>query len=120
MIADPAADPARYAALRPALEYIHAHFSENLSLAAVSGKLHLERAHFCRVFKQAMGMPFLQYLHRLRIYHAERLLEQTDLPIARIAEQVGFCSAAYFTETFRKIHGRSPREYRKLQMDQKI
>lgn len=108
------------AALRPALEYIHAHFARPLSLEEVSAVVHLTPAHFCRVFKKAVGASFLQYLNRLRIHRAEALLADPTLSVSAIAAMVGFASASYFTETFRKIHSRTPREYRDLLTDRKI
>jgi AraC-like DNA-binding protein len=106
--------------LRPALEYIHAHFARPLSLEEVSKVVHRTPAHFCRSFKKAVGATFLQYLNRLRIHRAEELLADSTLSVGEIAAAVGFCSAAYFAETFRKIHSRSPREYRRLFTDRKV
>lgn len=100
------------AAVMPVLEYCRQHFGEPISLAQASALLNVERAHFCRIFKKAVGMPFLQYLNRLRIYRAEQLLGETSLSVGEIADRVGFCSAAYFTETFRKVHAMAPRTYR--------
>lgn len=100
------------AAVLPVLEYCKQHFSEPISLAQASALLNVEKAHFCRLFKKAVGIPFLQYLNRLRIYRAEQLLEETSLSVGEIADRVGFCSAAYFTETFRKVYAMAPRSYR--------
>ena len=112
--------PAESADLRPAMEYIHTHFASSLSLDEVSKVVHMTPAHFCRRFKSAVGVSFLQYLNRLRIQKGEELLADLTLPVSTVATMVGFCSSAYFSETFRKIHSRSPREYRKLLTDRKI
>lgn len=108
------------AAILPALEYINAHFAEPITLEQISNLLNVDKAHCCRLFKKAVGMPFLQYLHRLRIYRAEQLLTETDCSVSEIADRVGFCSAAYFAETFKKVHSHTPREHRRLQTDRRI
>lgn len=110
----------RLSALLPALEYINAHYAEPIALEQISALLNIDKAHCCRLFKKAVGMPFLQYLHRLRIYRTEQLLTETDLSVSEIADRVGFCSAAYFAETFKKVHSHTPREHRRLQTDRRI
>ena len=110
----------RIAAILPALSYINEHFAESISLEQVAALLNVDKAHCCRLFKRALGMPFLQYLHRLRIHRAERLLAETDRSVGEIADQVGFCSAAYFAETFKKVYAHSPREHRRLHTDRRI
>lgn len=120
ILAVPARGGERLAAVLPALDYINAHYAEPIGLEQIADLLNIDKAHCCRLFKQAVGMPFLQYLHRLRVYHAERLLSETDCSVSEIADRVGFCSAAYFAETFKKIHAHSPRDHRRLQTDRRI
>ena len=120
VLADGAGAGKQTAAIMPALEYINAHFAEPIALEQISSLLNIDKAHCCRLFKKAVGMPFLQYLHRLRIYRAEQLLTETDCSVSEIADRVGFCSAAYFAEIFKKVHSHSPREHRQLQTDRKI
>ena len=64
-----------------------------------------------RMQKEFGCAPF-DYLMRLRIERAKLLLLQTDLPVARIGEEVGFNHAAYFTSCFAKYESISPRKYR--------
>ncbi|UQZ85178.1 DNA-binding transcriptional regulator AraC [Paenibacillus konkukensis] len=58
------------------------------------------------------GVPPFEYLLRYRIEQAKLLL-QTDLSVARIAEEVGFNQAAYFASCFTRAEGISPRTFRK-------
>lgn len=62
--------------------------------------------------QKVFGCPPAVYLLRLRIQQSKLLLLQTDLTVERIAEQVGFNTASYFTACFTKMEGLSPRKYR--------
>ncbi|MNR59015.1 Arabinose operon regulatory protein [compost metagenome] len=62
--------------------------------------------------QKEFGCAPFDYLMRFRIEQAKLQLLQTDLPIARIAEEVGFNQAAYFASCFSRYEGLSPRRYR--------
>ncbi|MBQ8233914.1 MAG: helix-turn-helix transcriptional regulator, partial [Lachnospiraceae bacterium] len=69
-------------------------------------------------FKKAMGVTAIEYLNHYRVSKAIILLmNDSDLSIENISEQVGFESAAYFRRVFKKVTGKSPREYRKTSME---
>ncbi|MEM6691819.1 MAG: helix-turn-helix domain-containing protein [Planctomycetota bacterium] len=80
-------------------------------LVAISG---MSRTNYIRMFEAAMGTSPINYLIGLRIDEASRLLRSTDRSITDIAFDVGFSDSNYFSRQFRKAHGQSPREYRKL------
>ena len=77
-------------------EYIDRHYSEPLTLQALGDALHASPYYLSHVFKEASGYSPMQYLTRRRIGEAQNLLVETDLPIARIAEQVGYDTQNYF------------------------
>lgn len=56
--------------------------------------------------------PFNEYLNRIRIQAAQELIRTSDLPIGRIAEEVGFANQSYFGKVFKKQTGSSPQLYR--------
>jgi AraC-like DNA-binding protein len=62
--------------------------------------------------QREFGCSPMEYLMRIRIQHAKLLLVQTEEPIARIAEQVGFRLPSYFSACFQRLEGISPRQYR--------
>jgi len=69
-------------------------------------------AHLCRVFRAKYGIPPLKYLNAVCISRAKLLLRDTDLPVAIIAQRLGFCDPLYFSQLFRKTSGLSPSQYR--------
>jgi AraC-like DNA-binding protein len=78
-------------------------------LAAVSG---MSRSAFAEHFMAAFDQSPMEFLKRVRLYRAARLLEVTNLPIKAVAKSVGYESRSYFSRAFRALHGRDPSEYR--------
>ncbi len=79
------------------------------SLAAEAG---MSRSTFAARFSQAYGSGPMELLRDLRMRMASALLVETDLPVKRIAEKVGFQSRSAFTRTFIKVIGESPQGFR--------
>ncbi len=92
--------------------YINANFKEELSLDILAASAYMSRAHFCRQFKKVIGFSPVEYIHNMRLCKADAFLENTDMPIAEIAERVGFSSGNYFGDLFRRYRGMSPRDWR--------
>lgn len=80
------------------------------SLANVAG---MSRAAFAKRFAEAYGAGPMELLRNLRIRKAGELLRNTDLPVKRVAETVGFSSRSAFSRTFEATSGRSPGAFRK-------
>ncbi len=75
-------------------------------------RLGVTPTHLSRACREASGRPALEILKERRHFEACRLLRDTDIPIADIARQTGFTSAAYFTRAFRSSTGKSPSQFR--------
>ncbi len=69
-------------------------------------------AHLCRLFRNAFGVPPLQYINAGRLGRAQRLLRDTELSVKEIGARVGFPDPVYFGKLFRRHAGVSPRDYR--------
>ena len=93
-------------------EFIDQHFREPLTLQELGEALHASPYYLSHVFKEASGYSPMQYLTRRRIGEAQNLLVETDLPIARIAEEVGYDTQNYFNLQFSKHVGMPPRKFR--------
>ena len=92
--------------------FIDGHFSEPLTLQDIGKALHVSPYYLSHVFKETSGYSPTQYLLRRRIGEAQNLLISTELPMAKIAEQVGFETQNYFNLQFSKHVGMPPGKYR--------
>ena len=97
---------------RQVQEYIDHHFREPLTLQELGEALHASPYYLSHVFKESSGYSPMQYLTRRRIGEAQNLLVETDLPISRIAEEVGYDTQNYFNLQFSKHVGMPPRKFR--------
>ena len=98
--------------IKKATEYIAAHFAEEITLADVANEIHLNASYLSTLFKQVTGVSFKEYLNKIRIEEAQRLLLNTDYPIMHIAISCGFSDQSYFTKVFKKHTGLTPKQYR--------
>jgi AraC family transcriptional regulator len=94
-------------------EYILAHLNRNLSLQELADLVDLNPHYFCRLFKAACGLTPHQYLLKSRVDQAAQLLRSSQLPIADVAQQVGFYDQSRFTHVFRRWMGVTPKHYQK-------
>lgn len=102
-----------YMKIRPALIYIQNNFSEPITLAEVAAAAYFSREYFSGLFRRTMGIPFQDYLLRLRFDYAADLLSLTDLTVSEVAEQAGFRTLSYFIRVFTRLSGLSPSQFRK-------
>ncbi len=93
--------------------YVSSHFSEPIYLAEVCRTIGLSPSHFSTVFRKETGIKFFEYVNRVRVDRAKKLLEKTNTSILEIALACGFETASHFNRIFRRIEGRSPAPYRK-------
>ncbi len=94
------------------IQYLHANFAENLSSEQLADMAGLSVSHFDRRFRHAFGTSPRQYLVRVRVEHAAKLLLETDHTVSEIAHTCGFYDHAHFSRSFRRIMSRSPSQYR--------
>ena len=97
-----------------AVDYIHNHYMEDISVNQLAEILYVSPYHLCHEFKNATGKTIIQYLNTTRILHAQRLMLETDYNITQISREVGFSNLTHFNRTFKKITGVAPREKKKL------
>jgi AraC-like DNA-binding protein len=72
-------------------------------------------SHLARLFQQQHRMSFAEYLRKIRMHRASRLLAGADdLSIRQIAAKVGYRDPSRFTEHFRRCFGTTPRSYRRF------
>ena len=105
--------------IQRALDFIHAHYEEDISLEQIARKACLSPCYFCRLFRREMRMSPSQYLNSFRVTKAKQLLNETNLLITQICFDVGFNGLTHFGRVFKQIEGCPPSEYRKAQNGKK-
>ena len=95
------------------LEYIKTHFTSNIKLEEVASRFYMNPSYFSRMFKEQTGFMFSEYITKLRIKEANKMLSLTDKSITKIAFDCGFNSSNNFCKTYKKTMGISALEYRK-------
>jgi YesN/AraC family two-component response regulator len=98
--------------LKGILRYIETHCCSELKLEAVANFAHLNPQYFSRFFKKKMGISFTNYVMKLRMEKAKRLLAETNYPIYRIAAELGFSDPSYFNKVFLKYEKQPPYKYK--------
>lgn len=99
--------------IEKALKYIHEHFKEKLPLQVVSSYVFLNPQYFSRIFKKEVGVPYIDYVNKLKIEHACKLLETTNYPAYRISSECGFTDPSYFNRVFVQQTQMTPKAYRR-------
>lgn len=92
--------------------YIEHHFKENLTLDQLAGIAHVNKYYLAHSFTKEFGISPINYLLSCRIKESEYLLSETGLSLSQIAGMLGFSSPSYFSQSFRRICGISPSQYR--------
>lgn len=94
------------------LAYIHAHYTEQISLKSISNSAAVSDRECLRCFNKVLGTTPMKYLLNYRISVAAGLLMNSDLNITEICRLSGFESPSYFSLKFKALTDVTPREYR--------
>jgi len=106
------------ARLLRAVEYIEENYTENITVEQLAKVCRMSTSRFFPCFKKAMGVTPVDYINHVRVRAAIiALMRGKEFSIESISEQAGFESSAYFRRVFKRITGKTPREYRKNAME---
>jgi Response regulator containing CheY-like receiver domain and AraC-type DNA-binding domain len=97
-----------------AMAHIRKSSYSDLSLENVASAIGVHPVTLSRMFKQKIGVNFVQYLTRHRLEHARQMLISSNKTVREIAEEIGYSDYRYFCSLFKKESGFLPREYRNL------
>lgn len=101
-----------------AVAYMEEHAAEPLTVEQLAAVCNVSTSRFFPLFRAATGMTPVEYLQHRRVGRAIALMISDDsLSIEEISERAGFESAAYFRRIFKRLTGKSPREYRASAME---
>jgi AraC family transcriptional regulator len=98
--------------LSRAVEMLHAEFQRNLTVAYLASQIGVHPMHLSRVFRKFHKQSIGDYLHRLRVQFATKLLAQPDIPLATIAATAGFADQSHFIRVFKQFVGLTPGSFR--------
>ena len=93
--------------------YIDNHYKEQLTLDLLAAEAKVNKYYLAHAYKQTYGISPINYMIARRIQAGKRLLLETDLSLSQISGILGFSSASYFSQSFRKAEAISPADYRK-------
>lgn len=99
-------------AVAQACRLVRAHVAEELRVDRVAKAVGLSAGHLSRQFHHSTGLRLVEYIARVRLERATELIVAGRQPITEIAFACGFRSLSQFNRTFRRLTGRSPREWR--------
>ena len=95
------------------VQYIQSNYSSELRLEQLATIFGYNRAYLGKVFHQYTGENFNNYLDRIRITEAKRLLASEQYKVYEVAEMVGYTNINYFHNKFKKYVGISPLNYKR-------
>ena len=92
------------------IRYIHNRYTDSgLTLGSVADIFFYNKKYLSALFVKRTGTHFTEYIHNLRIRHAEYLLEKnSDLSVSELASRCGYEDPFYFSRVFRKLTGSTP------------
>lgn len=104
--------------IRTTMDYLNTTYSQKHTLSDISSSCQLSNSECCRLFQRILHCSPVDYLIRLRILKSMPLILEHQKSMAAIAKEVGFSGSSYFSETFKKVIGCSPRDFYKSWNDQ--
>lgn len=101
------------ALIRKIKAYVREHLDGPCTREDIAAFMYLNPAYLSRLFKKETGITLSDYIAAERMNKAKKLLVETQLKIVNVSEAVGYANFSYFTQSFKKIVGMVPQEYRK-------
>jgi len=98
-------------------QMIDEHFAKPITLEWLAAQAHISKYHLSHSFRRQYAISPIQYLNKRRLREAEHLLAHTTHSLSEIGNMIGFSSASYFSQAFKRHTGLSPSEYRMMQKE---
>ncbi|WP_228469560.1 response regulator transcription factor [Paenibacillus sp. JNUCC31] len=111
-VLSPSSDSGSRGLVSEAIDYLKRHYRNKVTLQEVAQYIHVNSAYLGQQFKRETGVSFSEYVHRIRIEEARRLLRRTNMKISDIACELGYHDAEYFTHKFKAFTGELPSVYK--------
>lgn len=94
-------------------EYLMNNYREKINLEKLAGVVNMAEGSLCRFFKQNMGLTIFEYLNKIKVEFACKLLMDPSLNIMEVCLDSGFNNLSHFNKQFKKATGVAPLRYRK-------
>lgn len=98
--------------VRTVIAHINRHYADEISVADIADQQKCNADYLSRVFKRTAGFGVIEYLHRVRVDHARRLLLTDRFTIGEVGHLVGFPDQSHFGKVFRRLVGLTPQAFR--------
>ena len=116
----PATDCRSRDAAGAALAVVVEHFRRAIGLSDLARHLGMSDCACSRFFKRNSGNSFTDYVARLRVGHACKLLSETEMPVTDVCFEVGYGNVSNFNRVFRLQRGLTPSAYRRLARNRRL
>ena len=93
-------------------EYLMKNYRENIDLKQIASLVNMAEGSLCRFFKSIVGITIFEYLNKIKIEFACKLLMDKDLSVLDVAIDSGFNNLSHFNKQFKLITGVPPKDYR--------
>lgn len=103
--------------LSNAVDLLHAEFRSNLKVQDIANEIGVHPFHLSRVFRTVHRQTIGEYVHKLRVAYACKMLALPDCDLATVALSAGFADQSHFTKVFKNITGMTPGAFRQVSSD---
>lgn len=104
----------------PSIRFIHEHYFENISVKTLAKLENYNAAYYGQWFKNKMGVTPQQYIQKLRLDEAKRLIQETNFSVLDITQQVGYKYQSYLTYLFKRNEDMTPQQFKICNKHKKI
>lgn len=98
--------------IRSCIEYISNNFTHPLKIKQIADNIGLSEKYLSSLFKKETGMSLVNYIEKVRLQEACRMLVYTDYSYGEISDSLCFSSQSYFIKVFKRCYGLTPLKYR--------
>ncbi|MDS1030191.1 PocR ligand-binding domain-containing protein [Bacillota bacterium LX-D] len=93
-------------------DYMRNNYSKKIAVEDVAQAVYLSPCHLSKIFKQELGCTIMEFLTKIRIEEAKKLLRNPQYNVIQVADELGFKDPGYFTKVFKRSEGITPSQYR--------
>jgi AraC-like DNA-binding protein len=98
-----------------AVEYVHAHLDEPVTVNDLAERVYMSPSGFAHLFRETVGVSPYQFVKSVRLERARLLLVENGSSVSEAARNVGYSSLSHFINEFKRRYGVTPREYADMQ-----